>query len=355
MKKIIFILLLFPCFLKAQVYQAGTVFPYYIDVNPDTVINCFQVYPNPPDENHFFDVNGDNQNDVKIHSMGFYSPGGTVAYIDVVPLNANLFVRLGRVDSVYHGWYGYWWVTNVAKPLQSGDTINKASATWTNSTLVMTDKSGNAGTYKNITDWVNTADQYIGIKYQTATDTLYAWIRVFFPDPCKCHLKDYSIFSSCNSMPSLTVASSSSMVCSSESVTLSASGANTYSWSTGQTTSSIVVTPTVTTTYTVNGSSVGCTASSVISQTVDACIGIKELERQNVLNVYPNPATSHLNITSGQMDLSNSEISILNSLGQIVLKTDYANTIDASQFASGVYTLKLTNSQQSYYKKFVKE
>ncbi len=51
------------------------------------------------------------------------------------------------------------------------------------------------------------------------------------------------------------------------SVTLTASGANTYTWNTGATTNTISATPTVTTTYTVNatGSMVGCTSLSAIT------------------------------------------------------------------------------------------
>lgn len=55
----------------------------------------------------------------------------------------------------------------------------------------------------------------------------------------------------------LAVNPTAATICPGYSLTLSASGANTYTWSTGANTASIIVTPTVTTTYTVGGTS-GC-------------------------------------------------------------------------------------------------
>lgn len=71
-----------------------------------------------------------------------------------------------------------------------------------------------------------------------------------------------------SSGPSLTVNSPS--VCSGQVVNLTAGGATTYSWSSGQTTSSIAVTPTTATSYTVYGTTSSCTNSLVSNITVNA-------------------------------------------------------------------------------------
>lgn len=65
--------------------------------------------------------------------------------------------------------------------------------------------------------------------------------------------------------PNPTVSVSGNMTfCSGESTTLTASGANSYSWSSGQNTSSIVLTPSVPLNYTVTGTnSFGCSQSTV--------------------------------------------------------------------------------------------
>jgi gliding motility-associated-like protein len=66
--------------------------------------------------------------------------------------------------------------------------------------------------------------------------------------------------------PTITISSSSASVCIGFSSTINAGGANTYTWSTGANTSAIVVSPTVTSSYTVNSTDLnGCiTNTSVV-------------------------------------------------------------------------------------------
>jgi gliding motility-associated-like protein len=66
--------------------------------------------------------------------------------------------------------------------------------------------------------------------------------------------------------PTITLSSSSASVCIGFSSTINASGANSYSWSTGANTSGIVVSPTVTSTYTVSGTDLnGCNTNASVS------------------------------------------------------------------------------------------
>ena len=66
---------------------------------------------------------------------------------------------------------------------------------------------------------------------------------------------------------SLTIHNSNDSICKGGNSTITASGANTYTWSTGATTANITVTPTVTTTYTVTATG-SCTNASTITSTV---------------------------------------------------------------------------------------
>ena len=86
-------------------------------------------------------------------------------------------------------------------------------------------------------------------------------------------------------------------------------------------------------------------------------IGINDIEPKNpLINVFPNPVLNHINITTEQNSSQNSEIEIVNYIGQTVLRSPYANSIDVSKLNSGIYTLKVnTKDNQSYYSKFVKE
>jgi gliding motility-associated-like protein len=58
-------------------------------------------------------------------------------------------------------------------------------------------------------------------------------------------------------------------ICDGQTATLNASGASTYSWNSGETSSSISVNPNQTTTYTVNGSSAGCVATQTVQVIVN--------------------------------------------------------------------------------------
>ncbi|MEO8760426.1 MAG: hypothetical protein ABI448_06015, partial [Bacteroidia bacterium] len=68
--------------------------------------------------------------------------------------------------------------------------------------------------------------------------------------------------------PSPTVTVTNPSICSGNAATIVASGATTYTWSTGATGNSISVTPATTTSYTVTGGSLGCTNTAVSTVSV---------------------------------------------------------------------------------------
>jgi PKD repeat protein len=80
------------------------------------------------------------------------------------------------------------------------------------------------------------------------------------------------------------VAANNATVCSGISVNLTASGATSYAWNTGATTSTISVSPTSSTNYTVSGTSNGCSGTKVVTVTV---------------NALPNVAVSSTTICAG--------------------------------------------------------
>lgn len=82
---------------------------------------------------------------------------------------------------------------------------------------------------------------------------------------------------------------------------------------------------------------------------IAAGVGIKELDKKESLKIYPNPTSNTLNIKSNSK--TNSEIEIINYLGQTVLKQKYAESIDVSKLSPACYIIKIDNS----YSKFVKE
>jgi hypothetical protein len=350
-KRLILIFLFLPILINSQVYTAGTIYPNYTDITPDSLLYYIFSGPSGGNTGSFaIDINYDSQNDYLIESYGAHSPAGGEGHIRIKSLNLKSFKRFSRIDTSISN-------TKMALPLQLGDSINSKISIWDTTKLYISRSvSGFPVGFKEITDWLNINDRYIGLMYADVCDTIYGWVKINCQRTgatVNCLIKDYS---SKQITPTLTVTSSNSLICVNESTTLSVNGATSYTWSTGNNGSSIVITPTTTTNYTVNGTTMnGCNLNSVITQSVDACIGIKELNMDKI-KIYPNPTLTFLNISSESKSFKNSEIEITNYLGQTVLKTEYSNTIDVSKLANGIYTLKIVSKDnQSYCSKFVKE
>ncbi len=83
----------------------------------------------------------------------------------------------------------------------------------------------------------------------------------------------------------VTASATSNSVCAGNTVSLTASGASSYTWQPGlQTTSLIAVSPSVTTTYTLLGASASCTANAVRSITVTPSPTLDIISTQSVCN-----------------------------------------------------------------------
>jgi gliding motility-associated-like protein len=77
-----------------------------------------------------------------------------------------------------------------------------------------------------------------------------------------------------NSLPSLTISSSNTLACAGETIQLSGSGANTYTWSSSETTSVITVTLAAVSDITLTGTDAnGCANTSIFTQSVTPCSG----------------------------------------------------------------------------------
>lgn len=171
------------------------------------------------------------------------------------------------------------------------------------------------------------------------------------------------------SLPTVTVTPSTATICDTAStgVTLTASGAATYSWSpsTGLSADDVanpVATPTATTTYTVTGSNAcgdGTPASAVV--TVDVCIGIFDIP-QSVANVYPNPAKDNVTITFGARSASAGTLTVIGMDGKTELEmnvniTGGANNlvVDTRALPTGLYFVKIKATGVNAVGKMVKE
>ncbi|MGZ3930404.1 MAG: LamG-like jellyroll fold domain-containing protein, partial [Bacteroidia bacterium] len=154
---------------------------------------------------------------------------------------------------------------------------------------------------------------------------------------------------SVNALPALSVSSSSTLLCSGQTASLTANGAGTYTWSTGANTSSITVTPSVTTSYTVSGTnSAGCSDVSVLTQSVSTCTGIEQADAAAGMSVYPNPNNGSFSVYIAA-PLENGELLILNAIGQNVYRQvilQGTNTIRISDLTKGLYHYQVLRNKQ---------
>jgi hypothetical protein len=91
---------------------------------------------------------------------------------------------------------------------------------------------------------------------------------------------------------------------------------------------------------------------------LDCLIGVSENEFDNALSLYPNPATSEVYISLSDKTYSNFDITIANSLGQVLQnKTNIDNTsiatINVSNYASGIYFVTIKAGESIATKKLV--
>ena len=138
---------------------------------------------------------------------------------------------------------------------------------------------------------------------------------------------------------------------------LVASGADTYVWSTGETTSSITVSPTVTTTYYVTGiTPYGCTDTASVTVMVTSSIDIHTIEKDILL--YPNPATQTVTIQLDENSYVLKEVTIYDASGCVIYCSNfdtYKAEVDITNWASGLYFCRVVCGDKVMVKKFAKE
>jgi hypothetical protein len=156
----------------------------------------------------------------------------------------------------------------------------------------------------------------------------------------------------------LNITSTNNLLCVGQTATLSVSGASTYVWNTSASASSIVISPSITTTYSLTGTaSNGCNNTANYTQSVTICNGIvKSNGLENGMSVYPNPFYDKFSISVNSEKIS--AVEIYNSLGQIVYSTECNNTIidiDLDNLSSGIYTIGFKSIYGFTYQKVIKK
>ena len=162
-----------------------------------------------------------------------------------------------------------------------------------------------------------------------------------------------------NSLPNVIASAVKPQLCRLEFGTVTASGANSYTWNTGATTQAISYsTLTVTTTFTVTGTDVnGCVKTATVTQFIATCPGFEILNRNAniILEVYPNPNNGNFTISSD----ASINIDIVNAFGQVVFSTqllkEHKKDLTVDTLPNGIYFITGENNGLKINKKIVIE
>ncbi len=162
-----------------------------------------------------------------------------------------------------------------------------------------------------------------------------------------------------NSIPTVSINATFTLICKGDAEVLTASGANTYSWSTGALTNSITITPSVSTSYTVTGTNTatGCYNTSTVTIQVSPCTGMAQTSNLNSqISVYPNPNNGAFTVelnngltkTIEVFDMMGRSISINSS------DEDKVN-INISSLSNGIYYIKIFSDSFIKVVKIIKQ
>jgi hypothetical protein len=160
-----------------------------------------------------------------------------------------------------------------------------------------------------------------------------------------------------NLLPNVQATAVKSQICRLENGTLTATGANSYTWNTTANLQSIIINSlTVTSTFTVTGTDVNnCVRSATVTQFVATCLGVDNLNNsENIgLFVYPNPNNGNFSISCG----ATITFDIINTLGQVVgnfdVLKDHKKEVIVNNLPNGVYFLSGSSNGVKVNKKIV--
>lgn len=147
----------------------------------------------------------------------------------------------------------------------------------------------------------------------------------------------------------------SNIVCYGQTIVLGATGAGTYSWSTGALTPTAAITPTATALYGVVGTDSfnGCSAYASVLLYISDCTGIDKTSSAIQFKLYPNPTNGDLFIDAEQ-DVT---VSVVNTIGQVVLSQNLnsgKNTLSLSTQPEGIYFVTLKQNSETKTVRIIK-
>ena len=168
-----------------------------------------------------------------------------------------------------------------------------------------------------------------------------------------------------NALPSVSALSSVPQACTGDAVILTASGANTYAWTSntspiillGASVNAVVNTVGLASFTVVGTDNNNCSNSANVSLNINACTGLNSiLASANGVNIYPNPTKGEFTVSfSNQTENS---VYVMDVTGRVV--SQFNNTteevqVNISKLSAGVYYVKVVSSNGVDVIKVIKE
>lgn len=134
------------------------------------------------------------------------------------------------------------------------------------------------------------------------------------------------------------------VVCRNDPYTLTASGAATYSWSTGDQGNSVTRNAVQTEDIMVTGTTDGCSSMDTIHVEVEDCTGIEEPAWADNWQLYPNPAQDQVVLAWPTQMTGTVQVRIFTSTGQLMYQAEElrgTETLSVQNWAAGLYQVEI--------------
>ncbi|MCD6066031.1 MAG: Thermitase [Bacteroidetes bacterium] len=236
--------------------------------------------------------------------------------------------------------------TSVTVNFRPVATVTGSSSFCANDSLTLSASTSTGGGPNTITgyQWQLGGAPISGAASVTYNATQAGVYSVIVTNSANCSTTSGNKTLTVNALPNVAASSSpGDTICSGDAVTLTATGAPALVWDNGVT-NGVAFTPAGTATYIVEGTDANnCTNSDSITVVVNGCVGLKGIDQQEGISVYPNPSNGnfeiHITGPSGIISLK-----IVNSIGQVIYQQNLngsENRVAVKGFSSGIYFVVL--------------
>ena len=149
----------------------------------------------------------------------------------------------------------------------------------------------------------------------------------------------------CSNIPTASI-SGNTLICQGNNVTLSASGGQSYIWSTGDSTSSITAYPAADSLFSVQAiDAIGCIDTANFLVQVDVCSSIDPIDTSNkTINIYPNPFTESFSIVS---DEKIEQVDVYDITGKLLFSSKRPDkpVFQMEKYSAGTYLVRILSSK----------